>query len=94
MGTKSQRAVYEWVNISDDLVYEWVNFFKGQVYDSGRVRNTGLSTHTTITPKLLPPTPPHTTPIHELSLTFLDSMLSMTNAWMDKGTDVLTDGHL
>ena len=25
MGTKNQRAVYEWVNISDDLVYEWVN---------------------------------------------------------------------
>ena len=25
MGIKS-RAVYEWVNISDDLVYEWVHF--------------------------------------------------------------------
>ena len=35
MGTKHQRAVYEWVNISDDLVYEWVRFFKGQVYEWG-----------------------------------------------------------
>ena len=33
MGTKIQLAVYEWVNISDDLVYEWVRFFKGQVYE-------------------------------------------------------------
>ena len=40
-GTKNQRAVYEWVNISDDLVYEWVCFFKGQVYDWGRFRKTG-----------------------------------------------------
>ena len=35
-GYKNQRAVYEWVSISDDLVYEWVRFFKGQVYDWGR----------------------------------------------------------
>ena len=40
MGTKNQRAVYEWVNISDQL-YEWVRFFKGQVYDLCRFRNTG-----------------------------------------------------
>ena len=33
MGTKHQRAVYEWMNISDELVYEWVLFIKGQVYD-------------------------------------------------------------
>ena len=33
---KNQRAVYENVNISDDLVYEWVRFFKGQVYEWGR----------------------------------------------------------
>ena len=52
MGTKVQRAVYEWVNISDDLVYEWVCFFKGKVYDWGWFRNTGSNTHTTITPKL------------------------------------------
>ena len=55
MGTKYQRAVYEWVNISVDLVYEWVHFIKGQVYDWGRFRNTGLNTRTTITPKLRPP---------------------------------------
>ena len=52
MGTKNQRAVYEWVNISDDLVYEWVRFFKGQVYEWGGFRNIGSNTHTTITPKL------------------------------------------
>ena len=49
-----------WVNTSVDLVYEWVHFFKGQVYDWGRFRNTGLNTRTTITRKLparLPP--PH-----------------------------------
>ena len=57
MGTKNQRAVYEWVNISDDLVYEWVHFFfKDQVYKWGRLRNTGSNTRTTITPKL--PAPP------------------------------------
>ena len=27
MGTTDQMAVYEWVNISDDLVYEWIRFF-------------------------------------------------------------------
>ena len=43
MGAKNQRAVYEWVNISDNLVYEWVRFFKGQVYDWGRFRNIGLN---------------------------------------------------
>ena len=53
---KNQRAVYEWVNISDDLVYEWVSFFKGQVYERGRFRNTGLHTHTKLF--LLPPPPP------------------------------------
>ena len=52
MGTKTQRAVYEWVNISDDLVYAWVRFFKGQVYEWGKFRNTGSNTRTTITPKL------------------------------------------
>ena len=50
MGTKTQRAVYESVNISDDLVYEWVNFFKDQVYEWGRFRNTGSHTRTKITP--------------------------------------------
>ena len=61
MDTKNQRAVYEWVIISDDLVYEWVRFFKGQVYDWDRFRNTGSHTHTKITPKLpaFAPPPPH-----------------------------------
>ena len=58
MGTKNQRAVYEWVIISDDLVYEWVRFFKGQVYEWGRFRNTGSHSRTKITPKL--PIPPLT----------------------------------
>ena len=58
MGTKYQRAVYEWVNISDDLVYEWVRLFKGQVYDWGRFRNTGSNTRTISTPKLHPPRAP------------------------------------
>ena len=48
MGTKNQRAVYEWVNISDDLVYEWVRFFKGQVYEWGRFRNTGSPSRITV----------------------------------------------
>ena len=48
--TKSQRAVYEWVIISDDLVYEWVRFFKGQLYEWGRFRNTGSHTRSKITP--------------------------------------------
>ena len=52
MGTKNQQAVYEWVNISDDLVYEWVRFFKGKVYEWGRFRNTSSHTRTKITPKL------------------------------------------
>ena len=30
MGTKNQRAVYELVNISDNLVYEWVRFLKAR----------------------------------------------------------------
>ena len=34
MGTKNQRAVCEWINISDDLVYEWVLFFKAR-YTNG-----------------------------------------------------------
>ena len=58
-GYKNQRAVYEWVIISDDLVYEWVRFFRGQVYDWIRCRNTGSNTRTTITPKFTPPPPPH-----------------------------------
>ena len=57
MGTKNQWAVYEWVIISDDLVHEWVCFFKGQVYERGRFRNTGLHTRTKITPTS--PPPPH-----------------------------------
>ena len=64
---KNQKAVYEWVNSSDDLVlwylvYEWVRFFEGQVYEWGRFRNTGSNTSTTITPKFtttLPPIAPH-----------------------------------
>ena len=55
---KNHRAVYEWVNISDDLVYEWVRFFKGQVYEWGRVPNTGSHTRTKITPINSPPPPP------------------------------------
>ena len=58
MGTKNHRAVYEWVNISDDLVYEWVRFFKGQVYEWGRFPNTGSHSRTKITPKLPPPPTP------------------------------------
>ena len=50
MGTKNQRTVYEWVNISDDLVYGWVRFFKGQEYEWGRFRNTGSHTRTKIIP--------------------------------------------
>ena len=61
MGTKNQMAVYEWVNISDDLVYEWVRFFKGQGYEWGRFRNTSSHTRTNITPKL-PPPPPYPSP--------------------------------
>ena len=60
MDTTNQRAVYEWVIISDDLIYEWVHFSKGQVYEWGRFWNTGSHTRTKITPKLpLPPPPPH-----------------------------------
>ena len=52
MGTKkNQRAVYEWVNISDDLKYKWVRFFKRQVYE-WRFRNTGLHIRITFIPKL------------------------------------------
>ena len=58
MGAKNQRAVYEWVIISDDLIYEWVRFFKGQVYEWGRFQNTGSHTLTKITPQVTPlPTP-------------------------------------
>ena len=75
MGTKNQRTVYEWVNISDDLVYEWVRFFKGQEYEWGRFWNTSLHTRTTIiSVTLLPhhrsfpahplPHPPHEDPEH------------------------------
>ena len=63
MDTKNHRAVYEWVNISDDLVYEWVRFFKGQVYEWGRFPNTGSHTRTKITSKLHNHTPiPRPTP--------------------------------
>ena len=55
MGAKNQRAVYEWVNSSDDLVYKWVRFFKGQIYKWGKFRNIGSHTRTTI----IPVTPPH-----------------------------------
>ena len=51
-GYKSQRAVYEWVNILDEQVYEWVCFFKGQVYEWGGFRNTDSHTRTKFTPKL------------------------------------------
>ena len=51
-GYKSQRAVYEWVNILDDQVYEWVCFFKGKVYEWGRFGNAGLHTRISFTPKL------------------------------------------
>ena len=30
MGIKNQRAVNDWVNISDDLAYEWVRFSKAR----------------------------------------------------------------
>ena len=70
MGTKNQRAVYEWVNISDDLVYEWVRFFKGQVYEWGRFRKTGSNTRTTITPKLTPPPPPSHPPPPGLRISY------------------------
>ena len=59
MGTKKQWAVYEWVNISDDLVYEWVSFFKGQVYEWGRFGNIGSHNRTKIIPELSIP-PPYT----------------------------------
>ena len=59
MGTKNQQAVYEWVNISDDLVYEWVRFFKGKVYEWCRFRNTGSHIRNKITPQVTPPTLPH-----------------------------------
>ena len=50
MGTNNQMAIYERINISDDLVYEWVRLFlKGQVYEWGKFRNTGSNTRTTIT---------------------------------------------
>ena len=61
MSTKNQQAVYEWVNISDDLVYERVHFFKGQVYEWGRFRNTGSHTCTKIIP-VTPTPPPSPTP--------------------------------
>ena len=35
MGTKTQRAVYEYVNILDDQVYEWVRFFSKARYMDG-----------------------------------------------------------
>ena len=63
MGTKNQQAVYDRVNIADNLVYEWVRFFKGQVYEWGRFWNTGSYTRTQIIPKLPPfPPPPPPTP--------------------------------
>ena len=64
MGTKSQRAVYDYVNILDDQVYvfEWVRFFEGQVYEWGRFWITGSHTRTKITPKLPPPPPPRNRP--------------------------------
>ena len=62
MRTKNQRAVYEWVNISDDLVNEWIHFFKGQVYEWGRFRNTESNTRTIITRKLPLPPRPHPLP--------------------------------
>ena len=64
---QNQRAVYEWVNISDDQVYDWVRFFKGHVYEWGRFRNTGSNTRAIITPKLPPSTstPPPSHHHHE-----------------------------
>ena len=53
-GTKNQRAVYEWVNISDDLVYEWVCFIKGQVYEG-----VGFEILARTPVPQLPPPPPH-----------------------------------
>ena len=47
MSTKNQRAVFEWVNISEDLVYEWVRFFSKARYMNG----VGFET---IAPKLSP----------------------------------------
>ena len=35
MGTKNQRAVYEYVTILDDQVYEWVHFFSKARYMNG-----------------------------------------------------------
>ena len=56
---KKQRAVYEWVNISDDLVYEWVRFFqRPSISWMGRFQNTGSHTYTKIIPELPPPHPP------------------------------------
>ena len=52
----NQRAVYDWVIISDDLVYEGVRFFKGHAYEWGRFRNTG--SHTRNYPQVTPPPPP------------------------------------
>ena len=72
---KNQTAVYEWVNISDDLLHKWVRFFKGQVYEWGRFPNTGSHTHTKITlqlPRLHPPPPPPPPPTH---------MRLKTNGW-------------
>ena len=69
MGTKSQRAVYDYVNILDDQVYvfEWVRFFEGQVYEWGRFWITGSHTRTKITPKLPPhPPPPQPPPPREI----------------------------
>ena len=61
MGTKNQRAVCEWVNISDDLVYEWVRVVKGRVYEWGKFRNTDPYQNYLRYPT--PPTPlPHPTP--------------------------------
>ena len=62
MGTHNERAVYEWVIISDDLVHEWVRFFK----DQNRVGFEILAR--TPVPKLSPnyPPPTHTLPTQPL----------------------------
>ena len=46
------------VNSVYNIVYEYVIFFEGQVYDWGRLQNTGPQTRTKITPQSYPPPPP------------------------------------
>ena len=84
---KNQRAVYGWVNISDDLVYEWVRFFKGQVSVNGvgfEILARTSVPHLPQPPKLNPLTPhPHpatrTSPSRQAGEAFFCSHITLSS---------------